>query len=180
MSGLESCKEKFMPFMKSEAQVLLILGLLLPALAQAAEAPPLPAPREEMHIAQPGESAAPKQAKALSPDLTGAGMEPAAPAEATVQANMQEPPTEQVAGMGPSVALDTLDQHRGGSSVNSIKSEAVSNGLLQDATATNVATGNNTIADGAFSNAIGLPIVIQNSGANVLIQNSTIVNVQFR
>lgn len=76
--------------------------------------------------------------------------------------------------------LESLDQYRGGTAVNSIKSEAVSNGLLQDATATNVATGNNTIADGAFSNAVGLPIVIQNSGANVLIQNSTIVNVQFR
>jgi len=78
---------------------------------------------------------------------------------------------------GPSVAQDTLEQYRGGSIM---KSEAISNGLLQDATAVNVATGNNSITDGAFAHAVGLPIVIQNSGANVLIQNSTIVNVQFR
>lgn len=75
------------------------------------------------------------------------------------------------------IAADVLEQYRGGSI---IKSEAISNGLLQDATATNIVTGNNSIADGAFANVLGLPIVIQNSGANVLIQNSTIVNVQFR
>ncbi|RJG04478.1 hypothetical protein D3878_16480 [Noviherbaspirillum sedimenti] len=79
--------------------------------------------------------------------------------------------------MGASIAPDSLDQYRGGSVM---KSEAVSHGLLQDATAKNVSTGNNSIADGAFAHSIGLPIVIQNSGANVLIQNSTIVNVQFQ
>lgn len=47
-------------------------------------------------------------------------------------------------------------------------------------TAVNVVTGANHITDGAFSNASGLPMVIQNSGANVLIQNATIVNVQIR
>jgi hypothetical protein len=35
------------------------------------------------------------------------------------------------------------------------------------------------IAGGSFSNASGLPTVIQNTGANVLIQNATIVNVRF-
>ena len=43
-----------------------------------------------------------------------------------------------------------------------------------------LATGSNVIADGAFSGASGLPMVIQNSGNNVLIQSATIVNVQLQ
>ena len=46
--------------------------------------------------------------------------------------------------------------------------------------AVNVATGANIVTEGAFSNASGLPMVIQNSGANVLIQNATIINVQIK
>ena len=47
-----------------------------------------------------------------------------------------------------------------------------------DNSARNVTTGENTIGTGSFSNMSGLPIVIQNSGANVLIQNAVILNVQ--
>lgn len=54
------------------------------------------------------------------------------------------------------------------------------NGTVGNNAATNVVTGANIISEGAFSNASGLPMVIQNSGANVLIQNATIVNVQFQ
>lgn len=46
-------------------------------------------------------------------------------------------------------------------------------------TATGVITGDNTVDGGAFANAAGINTVIQNSGANVLIQNGTAVNVQF-
>jgi hypothetical protein len=53
-------------------------------------------------------------------------------------------------------------------------------GTVGGNSAINVVTGANNITDGAFSNASGLPMVIQNSGANVLIQNATIVNVQIR
>ena len=53
-------------------------------------------------------------------------------------------------------------------------------GTVGNNAATNVVTGANIITDGAFSNASGLPMVIQNSGANVLIQNATIVNLQMR
>lgn len=171
-----------MPSVKPEVWTLLGLGLLLPALAQAADAISLPAPREEINVTQLSESAAPEQARVLPPGAAvAATAEPADPASAApAETDAQHAQTESLAGMGSSIAADSLDQYRGGTSVNSIRSEAVSNGLLQDATATNVATGTNSIADGAFSNAVGLPIVIQNSGANVLIQNSTIVNVQFR
>jgi hypothetical protein len=156
--GLDSRKEKSMQLVKPEACVLLSLVLLIPVLAQAADNFSAPTSVQTMSVAQSNQTG--------TPDAIGA--------------HEQQQPAEYTAGMGPSMSPESLDQYRGGAAVNSIKSEAISNGLLQDATATNVAAGNNTITEGAFSNSVGLPIVIQNSGANVLIQNSTIVNVQFR
>jgi len=46
--------------------------------------------------------------------------------------------------------------------------------------ATHVRTGNNVITEGSLANAVGFPTVIQNTGANVLIQSSTTLNVQLR
>lgn len=71
-----------------------------------------------------------------------------------------------------------LARQRGGAALPS--SEMKLDGAVGNNAATNVVTGANIISDGAFSNASGLPMVIQNSGANVLIQNATIVNVQFQ
>lgn len=44
----------------------------------------------------------------------------------------------------------------------------------------NSASGNNSIAGGAFTGAAGFPIVIQNSGNGVLIQNATIINMTLK
>jgi hypothetical protein len=38
----------------------------------------------------------------------------------------------------------------------------------------------NVISGGSFANSSGLPVVIQNSGANVLIQNATVINLQLQ
>jgi hypothetical protein len=53
-------------------------------------------------------------------------------------------------------------------------------GVVADNRAVNVATGNNLITEGAFSGAAGVPMVVQNSGNNVLIQNATIINLQVK
>jgi hypothetical protein len=53
-------------------------------------------------------------------------------------------------------------------------------GVVADNNASNLTTGTNIISDGAFAGSVGLPMVIQNSGNNVLIQNATIVNVQLK
>jgi hypothetical protein len=71
-----------------------------------------------------------------------------------------------------------LERLRGGS--DPVWNDMKLNGTVATNTAQNVVTGANTIGGGAFANAVGLPTVIQNSGANVLIQNATIVNVQIR
>jgi hypothetical protein len=42
----------------------------------------------------------------------------------------------------------------------------------------NVNTGSNAIGTGAFSAMSGIPIVVQNTGANVLIQNAVILNLK--
>ena len=54
------------------------------------------------------------------------------------------------------------------------------NGVVANNQAVSVSTGSNLVSDGAFSGASGLPMVVQNSGNNVLIQNATIVNVQMK
>jgi hypothetical protein len=54
------------------------------------------------------------------------------------------------------------------------------NGAVSGNAAVNVVTGANAISSGSFSNASGLPVAIQNSGANVLIQNATIINIQMQ
>jgi len=75
------------------------------------------------------------------------------------------------------VSDDELDAYRGeGIDVTTINTADL-DGTLNDNTAINSVNGGNTISHGAFTNAIGLTTSIQNSGNNVLIQNSTIVNV---
>jgi len=79
-------------------------------------------------------------------------------------------------------ALDEsgLEALRGGAAERNIDNANTLSGMVGGNVATNLATGNNSIAEGSFANASGLPMVIQNSGNNVLIQNSTIVNVQLQ
>ena len=72
-----------------------------------------------------------------------------------------------------------LDVQRGGQDdayFNDMRSKA----QVYQTSTSNVSTGDNTINGGAFTNANGLPIVVQNSGNNVVIQNSTILNLQLK
>ncbi|WP_296228230.1 hypothetical protein [Ralstonia sp. UBA689] len=86
-----------------------------------------------------------------------------------------------VPGFGRAVDADKLDGYRGGTQdLYQTVNDARLSGTVSDNAAVNVATGSNIVRDGSFTNAAGIPTVIQNSGANVLIQNATIVNVQFR
>ncbi|MDM0044198.1 hypothetical protein QTH91_06865 [Variovorax dokdonensis] len=73
------------------------------------------------------------------------------------------------------VGEDTLVAYRGGAQVHN---DMVLSGTTAENSARNVSTGSNAIDGGSFQNMSGLPVVIQNSGANVLIQNAVILNVQ--
>jgi hypothetical protein len=69
-----------------------------------------------------------------------------------------------------------LANQRGGSETRINQNNAT--GTVTGNVASQLNTGSNTISESAFSNTNGIPIVIQNSGNNVLIQNSTILNLQ--
>jgi hypothetical protein len=75
-------------------------------------------------------------------------------------------------------SADLLDSARGGS--DAIASDTRVQGGVNGNSATNVSTGANVIQSGSFANAAGMPVVIQNTGANVLIQSTTVINVQFK
>lgn len=85
---------------------------------------------------------------------------------------------QMVPGLGQPAASTVLADARGGSAPMS--ADATLNGAVSGNSATQVVTGANTIAASSFAGATGIPIVIQNSGANVLIQNATVIQLQFK
>lgn len=81
-------------------------------------------------------------------------------------------------GVAKAVPVSKLDDIRGGAEVT--VNDMRLHGTVAENAAVNVASGANRITEGAFANSAGIPTAIQNSGSNVLIQNATIVNVQFK
>lgn len=79
---------------------------------------------------------------------------------------------------GAPVTSSDLAQARGGTF--QVENNMVLNGTTSNNSAQNVVTGNNSIDGGSFSHMNGFPVVVQNSGANVLVQNAVIVNLQMQ
>ena len=75
------------------------------------------------------------------------------------------------------MADDQLDQMRGRQTV--FNTNDVDGQLYNNEAFSNV-TGSNFVTDGSFANMSGFSTVIQNSGNNVLIQNATVLNLQFQ
>ena len=105
------------------------------------------------------------------------------PVQVSAQTTTADPAASITASQGVSrtafnqpVEADKLADYRGGTAL--ISSDMQLSGTTANNTAVNVATGTNAISAGSFSNMSGLPIVIQNTGANVLIQNAVILNLQ--
>lgn len=80
-------------------------------------------------------------------------------------------------GLGESVDSATLDKLSGGTMV---VQNTTLNGTVANNDASHVVTGDNVISGGSMAGATGFPTVIQNSGNNVLIQNATVLNVEFK
>lgn len=79
--------------------------------------------------------------------------------------------------LGVELNEQTLTDARGGTEVIN---DMTLNGVVAGNQAYNLNTGNNTVTEGSFAGASGMPTLIQNTGNNVLIQNATIVNVQLQ
>ncbi|MFC0135168.1 hypothetical protein [Massilia eurypsychrophila] len=105
---------------------------------------------------------------------------PAAPTAPAVSAPPPAEPSRAVPGLGAPLKPAQLASSRGGADTATAISDARLNATVTNNTATNVSSGNNTIDSGSFANMSGLPMVIQNTGANVLIQNATVINLQLR
>ena len=82
----------------------------------------------------------------------------------------------QRSGFSAPVATAALDAQRGGA--QQVSSDIRLGGVTAGNSASQVVTGSNDIGAGAFTHMSGLPVVIQNSGANVLIQNAVVLNLQ--
>ncbi|MFT4175000.1 MAG: hypothetical protein QM639_20685 [Rhodocyclaceae bacterium] len=74
--------------------------------------------------------------------------------------------------------LDTLDAQRGGA--DQALSTIRAGGTVSEVGVSDVLTGHNVVTEGALAGASGVPMLIQNSGNGVLIQNAVILNVQMQ
>ena len=75
------------------------------------------------------------------------------------------------------VSANALASHRGG---DLTITDTKLSGVTADNSANQVVTGTNAIGGGSFANLSGIPVVIQNTGANVLIQNAVTLNLQMK
>lgn len=101
---------------------------------------------------------------------------PAAAAEKVAEPEKEMPLA--VEGLGLPAQQATLSRQRG--RADTVTSSATLGGTVANNTANYVVTGSNYIDNGSFANMTGIPMVIQNTGANVLIQNATVINLQMK
>jgi hypothetical protein len=101
-------------------------------------------------------------------------------AACTSTATYATPPGEQPPppSFGAATPTDQLQQMSGGTNVTNNVNNQTLNGTMTDTEAKNNISGDNLVSGSAFTSSAGLSTVIQNSGNNVLIQNSTILNVR--
>jgi hypothetical protein len=111
-------------------------------------------------------------AGAGTPETTAAERAPAARPVSAPAA--PAPPAQERLGVPAADAL--LDDARGGTDTTDIDMRLT--GSVTGNSATNVGSGANVITNGSFANMAGIPLVVQNSGANVLIQNATVINLR--
>jgi hypothetical protein len=75
------------------------------------------------------------------------------------------------------VLLEDLAQERGMGGVVDVTNNSQLEAILTDNYNANSVTGNNSIDQGSFNDASGVFSIIQNTGNNVIIQESTIITV---
>lgn len=144
-------------------KVIGALALCVPGLAMAAELTPDNAPPQKISVAT----------EAVTEPMKTVAMTPDAPVSA-------DPGTAPVvvSAMGSALSAEQLDGYRGGA--DTVSNDMTLSGTVAHNSTINVASGNNILTGAAFANTSGFATAIQNSGSNVLIQNATIVNVQFQ
>lgn len=79
---------------------------------------------------------------------------------------------------GRTVDAALLEEQRGGTDSHLSEIRAV--GSVSEVQAYDLVTGYNIVSEGSFAGASGMPMLIQNTGNGVLIQNAVIVNVEVK
>lgn len=100
-----------------------------------------------------------------------------APAIAQTVATAGVPGADSAVSFGYPVSGAALAGHRGG---DLTLTNTTLSGVTAENSASQVVTGTNAIGGGSFANLSGIPVVIQNTGANVLIQNAVTLNLQLK
>jgi len=73
---------------------------------------------------------------------------------------------------------DELEAHSGGQATGfQVINDSVFNADISNNALDSGSTGDNAVNDSAFTNLSGLALIIQNSGNNVIIQNTTIIAI---
>ena len=144
--------------------LLAVLSTCLPLSAMSADAP------------QPQAHGSPSAS--LAPQGAAPGVARNAPGAAS-QVVMSTQSTN-VDGFGSSIKTSELAKFSGGTDTTTTTNTMTLNGTVSNNTNVDVQTGLNSINGGSLAGSAGIPMVIQNSGDGVLIQNATIVNVQFK
>ncbi|WP_261815320.1 carbon storage regulator [Vibrio gallicus] len=89
---------------------------------------------------------------------------------------------EEIALPDSAVTIDVMEQSRGKQHLDldftSLASDV--DGISTGNVAKNTVNGSNILSSGAFADSSGISSVIQNTGNNVLIQNSTVVNLTIK
>jgi len=91
--------------------------------------------------------------------------------------NAAQPAADRVDGLGLRVDAATLGSLSGGTELSQ---KMTLTGTVSNNQTDHAVTGNNVISTGSFDGAAGLPMVIQNTGNGVLIQNATIISVKLQ
>jgi hypothetical protein len=167
-------KETSMQARKSVSLLVLPVVMTMAAFsARAADELPSPPPPAQASVTgeQPAVSAA--ASLSVTPAVTPATTTTTATAAGSTSV---APPAARQDEFGVAMTSDQLDAHRGG---DALIGQNNLTGTVSDNTAYKVSTGSNAITGGSFASSNGLPTVIQNTGANVLIQNATVLNVRF-
>jgi hypothetical protein len=91
------------------------------------------------------------------------------------------PADEPPPSFGAATPVDQLKNMTGGTDtqVNNITTQETT-GTVDNNTNFSIGNGANSVSGGAFGNAAGINTTIQNSGNNVLLQNSTIVTIKMQ
>jgi len=109
--------------------------------------------------------------------ISGVALAADPPSGASNGSSQATTPSTTVEGFGQPVSAGALQRYSGSGLVQN--NQAIT-GTVSGNTASNVATGSNSLTGNAFQGATGVPSVVQNTGNNVLIQTGVIVNVQLK